>query len=61
MRRLIQRLKDQQTERELRESQVKELQYCLKENDFTEIDKGLFRRVIEQVRVRSMVEVEFCI
>lgn len=47
---------EQQTERE---KQVKELQNYLVEANLTKFDEDLFRRVVEKVKVQSMVEVEF--
>jgi len=54
-------VKGQQTERALRVKKVQELQDYLvtQENEITKFDEDLFRRVIEKIKVRSMVEVEF--
>jgi len=56
-----QRLKGQQTEREIRVKHVQDLQDYLMalKNEINKFDEDLFRRVVEKVRVRSMVEVEF--
>lgn len=61
LRERIQRLKGQQTERALRKSWVKELRDYLMEQEtsLTKFDEDLFRRLVEKVKVRSMVEVEF--
>jgi hypothetical protein len=57
----MQRLKGQQAERALRAELVQELQDYLmtKETNLTKFDEEIFRRVVERVKVRSMVEVEF--
>ncbi|MHB1653624.1 MAG: hypothetical protein ACYCVD_14295 [Desulfitobacteriaceae bacterium] len=60
MRERMQRLKGQQTERALREKRAQELQDCLKAQKslLVKFDEDIFRRVVEKVKVRSMVEVE---
>ena len=57
----MQRLKGQQTERALRVKQVQELYgyQMSQETNLTKFDEDLFRRLVEKVKVRSMVEVEF--
>jgi len=61
MRKRMQRLKEQQTKRVLRARHVQELQDFLiwQKSNLTKFDEDLFRRVVEKVKVRSMVEVEF--
>jgi len=61
MRDRIQRIKGLQTERTLRVKYVQELQDYLtaQENEISKFDEVIFRRVVEKVKVRSMVEVEF--
>lgn len=54
-------LKGEQTERALRKSWGKELQDYLaeQETEIRKFDEDLFRKVIDKIRVQSMVEVEF--
>ncbi|MDR3544102.1 MAG: hypothetical protein P4L69_24585 [Desulfosporosinus sp.] len=61
MRERMQRLKGQQTERVLRVKQVRELtDYLLaQKTTLIKFDEDGFRRVVEKVKVRSMVEVAF--
>lgn len=58
MREQMQRVKGQKTERVVREKRVRELRDYLMVQEY-EFDEDLFRRVVEKVKVRSMVEVEF--
>lgn len=57
----MQRLKGQETERVLFWKHVQELRDYLmaQESEISKFDEDLFRRFVERVRVRSMVEVEF--
>lgn len=57
----MKKLKGEQTERALRNSWGKELQDFLKghEEVIRKFDKEMFRKFVEKVRVRSIVEVEF--
>lgn len=61
LRERIQRIKGERTERVIREKQVQELRNYLieQENEIVKFDEVLFRRLIEKIEVRSMVEVEF--
>lgn len=61
MRERMKRLKEQQTERALRARYVQELQDYLMEQEtkLSTFDEELFRKSVEKVKVRSMVEVEF--
>ena len=55
------KLKDQLTEREMREKRVEELRDYLQaqESGIDKFDDVLFRRFVEKVTVQSMAEVEF--
>jgi len=61
LRERMQRLKGKQTEQVLRVKWVQELQnyFIEQENEISKFDEELFRRVVDKVKVRSMVEVEF--
>lgn len=61
MRERKQKLKDKQAERVLRVNRVQELQDYLmaQETSLTKFDEDLFRRLIEKVKVHSMVEAVF--
>jgi len=61
LRKRMQRLKGQQTERVLMARYVQKLQnYCMGQNtEITKFDDDIFRRLVEKVKVRSMVEVNF--
>ena len=61
MRERMHRLKGQQTEQALRVKKVQELQDYLmaQKTNLTKFDEELFRRFVEKVKVRSMVEMEF--
>lgn len=54
-------VKGRETERLVRDRLVEELRDYLmaQESDISKFDEGIFRRFVEKVRVRSMVEVEF--
>ena len=57
----MQRLKEQQIERAMREKRLEELQEYLiaQESDLVKFDEELFRRFVEKVTVQSMAEVAF--
>jgi len=57
----MQKLKEQQAERALRENRVEELRdYLMAQRvNLTKFDEELFRRFVEKVTVQSMAEVTF--
>ncbi|MHB1652553.1 MAG: hypothetical protein ACYCVD_08780 [Desulfitobacteriaceae bacterium] len=57
----MQKLKEQQAARALRENQVEELKDYLmaRETHLTKFDEDLFRRMVEKVKIQSMAEVAF--
>lgn len=61
MRGLKQKLKEDNSERVLRDVRLKEIKVCLaaQEIGLTKFDGDLFRRLIEKVKIQSMVEVVF--
>ena len=61
MRERRQKLKDKQAEQILRVNRIQELKDYLitQENELTKFDEDLFRRVVEKVKVESMVEAVF--
>ena len=61
MREQMHRVKGRQTEQALRVKKVQELQDYLmaQKTNLTKFDEELFRRFVEKVKVRSIVEMEF--
>ena len=55
------KLKDQLTEREMREKRVEEIRDYLvaQESGIEKFDDVLFRRIVEKVMIQSMAEVAF--
>lgn len=63
MRERRQKLKDKQSEQVLRANRIQELRDFLQSKDCSleRFDEDLFRRVIEKVKVQSMVEAVLCL